>query len=92
MLKKNLFTKNGIEKQLIYAMQSLDNINDGVFWADNDSNFVYVNEAACRELGYSKSELLKMKVTQIDASQEYKDLENYSQLVVDLKTRKHNTF
>jgi PAS domain S-box-containing protein len=36
------------------------------FWANADSRFNYVNEAACRSLGYSREELLTMSIPDID--------------------------
>jgi len=36
-----------------------------VFIADEDMNYIAVNESACRELGYAREELLKLRVTEI---------------------------
>ena len=36
------------------------------FWMDEDARLVYVNQAACDTLGYSKEELLKMTLHDID--------------------------
>lgn len=35
---------------------------DGIFAADIEGRFIYVNEAGCRMLGYSRAEVLGMKV------------------------------
>ncbi|WP_291322685.1 PAS domain S-box protein [Desulfonatronospira sp.] len=45
---------------------SLDMITDSVFWVDEAGDFWDVNEAACRNLGYSRDELLNMGVADID--------------------------
>jgi two-component system, cell cycle sensor histidine kinase and response regulator CckA len=37
-----------------------------VYWMDREGRFIYVNDAACRFLGYSREELLSIKVTDID--------------------------
>jgi PAS domain S-box-containing protein len=37
---------------------SIDVHRDGAFWMGPDNTFVYVNEAACAMLGYSRSELI----------------------------------
>lgn len=55
-----------IHKQLLYAMKSLENNPDGVFWTDLYGKIVYVNDAACKKLYYSKEELLNMNVMDID--------------------------
>jgi PAS domain S-box-containing protein len=36
-----------------------------VFVADEDMNYIAVNESACRILGYSREELLKLRVTEV---------------------------
>ena len=45
---------------------SLDHAADAIFWMEADARFVYVNERACRSLGYSREELLSMTVHDID--------------------------
>ena len=44
----------------------LDHAADAIFWMEADARFVYVNERACRSLGYSRKELLSMTVHDID--------------------------
>ncbi len=44
----------------------LDHAADPVFWIEPNAGFVYVNDAACRTLGYSRDELLSMTVHDID--------------------------
>jgi len=45
---------------------SVDQSADSAFWMGKDARFCYVNDAACKALGYTKEELLKMKVYEID--------------------------
>ena len=45
---------------------SLDHSADAIFWVAPDGTFAYVNEAACKSLGYSKQELLRLSVKDID--------------------------
>ncbi len=49
-----------------YAMWSLDNNPDGIFWTDPGGNILYANSALCEEIGYSMGELLRMSVLDID--------------------------
>ena len=44
----------------------LENLPGGVFAHDLDGRFVVVNEAACRNTGYSREELLGMSVEDVD--------------------------
>ena len=39
---------------------------DEVFWIHPDASIFYVNKSACDKLGYSREELLQMKIGQLD--------------------------
>lgn len=43
----------------------LDRASEGAFWADSCGRFFYVNEAACAMMGYSREELLALRVPDI---------------------------
>lgn len=45
---------------------SLDRAADAIFWIEPDARLFYVNDTACRSLGYSREELLSMTVYDID--------------------------
>lgn len=42
-----------------------ENLNDGMFFADAQGRFFDVNGAACKQLGYTREELLRMSVRDI---------------------------
>ena len=44
----------------------LDRAADAIFWIEADARFIYVNETACRSLGYSREEFSSMTVHDID--------------------------
>jgi len=44
----------------------LDNAAEAIFWIEANARIAYVNETACRSLGYSQQELLSMTVHDID--------------------------
>ncbi len=54
------------EEQLQLAQFSLEHMSDACFWVGADGQFQFVNEAACKLLGYSRQELLALKVSDID--------------------------
>ncbi|WP_263831755.1 PAS domain S-box protein [Sulfurospirillum oryzae] len=54
------------KENLLLKEFALDKINEAVYLIDKDAMFHYVNERACRDLGYSKEELLTMGVVHID--------------------------
>ncbi len=45
---------------------ALDNVLQAIFLTDEHARFHYVNEEACRSLGYSREELLRMGIADID--------------------------
>jgi len=45
---------------------ALENLYEAAFLAEKDSRFLFVNDEACRLLGYTREELLEMKVPLID--------------------------
>lgn len=44
-----------------------DHTSDAVYWVHRDGRFFYVNDAACKMLGYSRDELLSLRVSDVDA-------------------------
>lgn len=53
------------ERRLQFTQFAVDHAVDAVFWADDSKRFVYANDAACRSLGYSRDELLALRIPDI---------------------------
>ena len=45
---------------------SVDHAPDAVFWLGREGNFEYVNKQACRSLGYTREELMALRLWDID--------------------------
>ena len=54
------------QEDLLLSQFSLDRAVDSVYFMKSDAKFFYVNETACRLLGYSREELLQMSVFDIE--------------------------
>jgi PAS domain S-box-containing protein len=54
------------EKMLLQTQFVVDHVSDSIFWVRPDGQLVYVNEAACRTLGYSHEEFLSMSINGLD--------------------------
>ncbi|MBX3307713.1 MAG: PAS domain S-box protein, partial [Nitrospira sp.] len=54
------------EQALRLTQLAVDRSADFVFWVDQSARFLYVNDAACVRLGYSREELLRLSVNDID--------------------------
>ncbi|MBN1495400.1 MAG: PAS domain S-box protein [Spirochaetes bacterium] len=54
----------------VYKMyrHTIDQSSEIVFWLTKDGGFEYVNEMACRSLGYTREELMKMSLWDIGPS------------------------
>lgn len=52
--------------QLLRMQAAIERTSDCVFWANPQGRLLYVNEAACRSLGYSREELLTMSISDYD--------------------------
>jgi PAS domain S-box-containing protein len=56
------------EEQRFLMQATMDCLSEAIFWIDPTARFLYVNDAACRLLGYSKQELLSQSVSDIAPS------------------------
>lgn len=56
------------ERALNMMQLSVDHMGDGAFWLTPDARIAYANDAACNALGYSKEEVLNLRVFDIDPS------------------------
>lgn len=54
-------------ERLRRTQYAVDRMNDAAFWIGPDGRFIEVNEAACRGLGYTKDELLRLRVSDVEA-------------------------
>ncbi|MGI0489394.1 PAS domain S-box protein [Pantanalinema rosaneae CENA516] len=57
---RDISDRKQAEASLRLAQFSLDRVSDAVYLVKPDAQFLYVNEAACRSLGYSQQELLNL--------------------------------
>ncbi|MFQ5598014.1 MAG: PAS domain S-box protein [Nitrospiria bacterium] len=63
---QDITERKRVEKALELTQFSIDHASDPAFFMESDARFFYVNDAACRALGYSRDELLTMTVHDID--------------------------
>jgi PAS domain S-box-containing protein len=54
------------EQEVVRLSFALDRVREAAFLVDDRGNFHYVNEEACRILGYSRAELLGLSVPEIN--------------------------
>ncbi len=56
----------GADELLMLLKYSTEHAADEVFWMHHDSEIFYVNNAACEKLGYTREELVGMRVWEWD--------------------------
>ena len=61
----------------------LDKLKDAAYIIDFDGEIIDVNEAAFKRLGYSKEELMRMNVNDIEAELDLPKIREYSKIVKD---------
>jgi PAS domain S-box-containing protein len=65
-LEDEIIERKEAEQKLTLMNFALNNIHDSAFLADENGRFHFVNEEACRILAYTRAELLKIGVLNID--------------------------
>jgi len=65
-LATELAERKKAEEMLLQTQFLVDHASDSIFWVRPDGGLVYVNEASCRSLGYSREELLAMFIDDLD--------------------------
>jgi len=63
---RDISERRKMEESLRRTQFSIEKSADLIFWVDSVGRLIYVNEATCSGLGYSRTELLGMTVSQID--------------------------
>lgn len=58
--------RKNAEERLALTQFVVDKAQDFIIWINEDAGFDYVNDSVCQHLGYSRDELLKMTVFDID--------------------------
>jgi two-component system sensor histidine kinase/response regulator len=65
-VSRDISDRKQTEQALRFAQFALDRLSDYICWSNSDGRFLYVNDAVCRTLGYSKEQLRSMTVHDID--------------------------
>jgi PAS domain S-box-containing protein len=63
---RNISDRKLAEEEMRLSQFTINHTGDAAFWISPNGRFVYVNDVACRSLGYTREELLNMAVCDID--------------------------
>jgi PAS domain S-box-containing protein len=89
ILADTLARREQAEEALRLARISVDTASDALIWVSPDACIVDVNEAACRSLGYTREELLRLRVPDINTRL---NVEKWTQHFAGLRQRGTLTF
>jgi PAS domain S-box-containing protein len=64
---------------------------DGFWVTDGQGRFLEVNEAYCRMIGYSRSELLRMRIHDIEATEAFETTEQHIQQIIQTGSDRFET-
>jgi PAS domain S-box-containing protein len=65
-ISNDITERKRVEQDLQKFEFSIDQASDAIFWMTREAGFSYVNEQACRSLGYTREELMQLHLWDID--------------------------
>jgi PAS domain S-box-containing protein len=78
--------------ELRFTRFAIDCASVQVFWLTHDQRIIYVNDAACRALGYAREELTRMSVSDIDPYYPGPENSEVTELWPKFRETGHNRF
>jgi len=81
--------QRSLDRWLRFTQFAVDNLSDAAYWMEEDARIIYVNDAACRLLGYTKDELLAIRVYDLNADT---DRSQWSEIWARLKQARRRIF
>ena len=63
---EDISERKSTERALRFSQFAIDKTMDQVLWMNEQGQFLYVNDAACATLGYSRLELVTMSIFDVD--------------------------
>lgn len=68
---------NNEKKENELYRYTLENLHEDIYWIDDKANIIQVNESACKTIGFTKEELLKKTVYDINPTENAKTWANH---------------
>src|SRR5271169_1911657 len=79
-------SRDRTEATIDLLQRSIDIASDAVFWMNNQARFTYVNQSACDSVGYTRDELLKMTLYDVNPTSNPEDMSGLLDLLRKVKT------
>jgi len=88
-IARDITARKRSERDLRLTQFTVDRAVDAVFWIGTDGRILHANEAACRGLGYSREQLQKKQIWDIDP---HASRESWSDLLTRIQADGSETF
>jgi diguanylate cyclase (GGDEF)-like protein/PAS domain S-box-containing protein len=75
-VNRDITERKEIERTLLRIQFAIDSAGDAIFFTNPHGQIVYANQTACNNLGYSRKELLRLTVRDIDPGLKAGDWDN----------------
>ncbi len=62
---RDITERKKLEESLRLAQASVNNAGDQILWTDREGRIVFVNDSTCRQLGYTREELLALNIADV---------------------------
>lgn len=72
-----------VENLLRLTQYSINNSKDYIYWIDEFGNIIYVNQTLCDHLGYSRDEITKLKIFDIDPMFNLENWKNHWKEIIE---------
>lgn len=89
VIGRDMTERKHTEKQLKLVETAINHASDAVYIIGDDRSILYVSDAACRMLGYTREEFMGMRVYEIDAGMSKDDIDAVKENII---TDKEITF
>lgn len=74
---------NELRERLLDAEQALNSTKEGYWVLDELGNFIHVNDAYCEMMGYSKAQLLTMKISDLERRAKQERIQEQIQRIIN---------
>jgi len=88
-VKEDITERRRAEKEFRLTQFSVEHASDAIEWIGPDGRLLYVNEASCRDLGYSRQQLLSLTIPDINP---HFSQESWRKFWNEMKARRSMTF